>query len=513
MLTSVVIRTHFLFFFKAKRAWLVFSTLAGLSVSGSAIAQQNLTLVVNWHKTTLVSRSTPTLQVVVNPPLRPGQPLGKAAFNALKLLGANDVRFVPWLPYPRLGVAELKPPTDKKTFWDFNLIDPITTAFLNSTKGHPVVMNFSTMPAWLFKTPSPVTYPKDPNQPYWNYTQGTVLNDPSGKQLGDYYRRLASWYVDGGFVDEDGVRHNSGYHYKIAIWEVLNEVEAEHSTSPQDYTKRYDAIVAGIHKASPTTQFMGMALAFPGNDMDFIKYFLNPANHKPGIPINYISYHFYASPGPNQTLAQWPATFFAQAKGFLGTVGKIQAVREELSPKTKTDIDELGVILPTDNGPKDSIPPPHAYWNLAGSLFAYLYVELSKLKVDIVGESQLVGYPTQYPSVSMMDWTTNKPNARFWVLKLLKDNFHPGDHLVDTQVSGEGSDQVEVQAYHTRSGNKILLINKSASPIYIGIPNSKGASALSVDEKTGDNPARRIGIKDGAIKLNPFAVTVVSWRR
>ena len=34
----------------------------------------------------------------------------------------------------------------------------------------------------------------------------------------------------------------------------------------------------------------------------------------------------------------------------------------------------------------------------------------------------------------MMDWTTNKPNARFWVLKLIKDNFHPGDKMVETDV-------------------------------------------------------------------------------
>ena len=33
----------------------------------------------------------------------------------------------------------------------------------------------------------------------------------------------------------------------------------------------------------------------------------------------------------------------------------------------------------------------------------------------------------------MMNWEDNKPNARFWVLKLIKDNFHPGDKLVETK--------------------------------------------------------------------------------
>ena len=41
---------------------------------------------------------------------------------------------------------------------------------------------------------------------------------------------------------------------------------------------------------------MGMALAAPGRDPKFFEYFLNPANHKPGIPLDMISYHFYASP-------------------------------------------------------------------------------------------------------------------------------------------------------------------------------------------------------------------------
>lgn len=86
--------------------------------------------------------------------------------------------------------------------------------------------------------------------------------DPEAANQGE---RLVSWYVDGGFTDENGVRHESGYHYKFPVWEVLNEVESEHSMTPENYTKRYDAIVEGIHRASPETKFMGMALSAPKN--------------------------------------------------------------------------------------------------------------------------------------------------------------------------------------------------------------------------------------------------------
>jgi hypothetical protein len=492
-------------------AWLF---VAGLPCVAAAIplhGQQAVQLNIQWNKTTVLSKSTATLQVVVNPPLRPGEPLSAASYKAVKDLGADYVRYVPWFPYPKLAVAELEPPTSQRTSWDFSLIDPMTKDFLAATEGHPTVMNFSTMPAWLFKTDKPVTYSTDPNQPVWNYTQGTELRDPTGREMARYYERLVSWYVDGGFTDENGVRHESGYHYKLPVWEVLNEVDSEHSMTPEDYTRRYDLIVEGILRASPETRFMGLALAAPRDHPEFFEYFLNPANHKPGIPLDYISYHFYASPTRSQTIADWQYTFFDQADGFLSTVRYVESIRKRLSPETKTDLDELGVILPTDNTAADKVPPPTGYYNLAGSLYAYLYIELSRLQIDIIGESQLVGYPTQYPSVSMMDWITNKPNPRFWVLKLIKDNFHAGDKLVDTKLEGPASADLEAQAFVTPSGHKLLLANKRDHAIEVNLPDAQSASALTVDESTGDDQAHKMKLPDGKIKLERFAVAVVSW--
>ncbi len=483
---------------------------AGLACAGMAVAlegQQAPQLTIHWDKPTVVSKTTPTLQVVVNPPLRPGEALGVASYKAVKELGADYVRYVPWLPYPRLAVAELEPPTAQSTSWDFSVIDPMTKDFLAATDGHSPVMNFSTSPAWLYKTDKPVTYPADPNKVFWDYTQGTELRDPTGKELGDYYGRLVSWYVNGGFSDENGVRHESGYHYKFPVWEVLNEVESEHKMTPEQYTKRYDAIVEGIHRVSPETRFMGMALSGE-NDPRYFEYFLNHANHKAGIPLDFISYHFYAGPSATQTLEDWQYTFFDQAGGFISRVRYIENIRKRLSPETKTDLDELGVILPTDNKAGDDVPPPAAYWNLAGSLYAYLFIEMSKLQIDILGESQMVGYPTQYPSVSMMDWTRNLPNARFWVLKLIKDNFHPGDQLVETRIN---SGDLDAQAYITPGGRKLLLENKRNWAVEVPIESADKATALTVDEQTGDSPARAVKPANGKIKLEPFAVTVVSW--
>ncbi len=468
-----------------------------------AQGEQAQAVKIDWNRVTEVSRTTATLQVVVNPRLRPNHALAEAAFKALKTLGANDVRYVPWLPYPRLAVAELKPPTPAGTSWNFRLIDPMMKEFLGSTEGRSTVMNFSTIPAWLFKTNRPVTYPADPDQVYWDYTQGTELRDPTGKQLSEYYARLVSWYVDGGFRDENGVLHESGYHYQFPIWEVLNEVDFEHEMTPERYTARYDAIVSAIHKVSPNTKFMGLALAAPSADPKWFEYFLNHANHKTGTQIDYISYHFYATPVPGETPNEWQYTFFDQADGFLNTVRFVDAIRRRLSPQTKVDLDELGVILPTDN-----IPP--IYWNACSALYSYLFIDLTRMGIDIAGMSQLVGYPTQFPSVSMMDWTNDKPNARYWALKLIKDSFHPGDKLVKTSITSGGSD-VEAQAFRTPGARLLLLVNKRNRTEDVSLPDAGHAGVLVVDEKTGDGPARNVMPMNGEVKLSPFAVAVVHW--
>jgi hypothetical protein len=464
-------------------------------------------LTIDWSSTTLVARTTPTLQVVVNPMLRRGSPIHDGSFAALKDLGADFVRYVPWLPYPRLAVAELDPPTKDHTSWDFSLIDPMMLDFFAATAGHSTIVNFSTTPAWLYRTARPVTYPADANQVDWDYTQGTDLVDPTGAQLGAYYARLVSWYMQGGFTDENGVRHTSGYHFSIPYWEVLNEVEAEHSMTPEQYTARYDAIVSAIHAVSPATKFIGLALADPSGEPQFFEYFLDHAHHRPGIPLDYISYHFYATPTPEQTADQWQYTFFDQADRFLTTVRYIEAIRKRLSPETKTDCDELGVILPTDNTPNDAnIPIPPRYWNAAGALYAYLYLSLAQQGIEVAGESQLVGYPSQYPSVSMMDWKTAKPNARYWVLRLIHDHFHPGDTLVATTP---GDADFAAQAFTTPAGREILLVNKRNRAIRLALPKGLAVSqAWVVDESTGEGPARAVTAEGDTLDLAPFAVMV-----
>ncbi|HXD78182.1 MAG TPA: hypothetical protein VN616_10270 [Puia sp.] len=467
---------------------------------------QKDSLIIDWNKVGSVSKSTPTLQVVVNPPLRRGSAIHDATFAALAALGCDYVRYVPWLPYPRLGVAELQPPSGGRTSWDFSLLDPLTVDFLEATKGHPVILNFSTIPEWMYTTDKPVEVPANPDSVFWDYTQGTAPRDPSYQQIGDYYRRLFSWYARGGFRDETGREHHSGYHYAIPYWEVLNEVDFEHANTAQSYTRLYDAIVTSIQKVAPETKFVGLALADPIRP-EWYEYFLNPKNHRPNIPLDMISYHFYASGSIQQGVPVMQYTFFDQADGFLKAVKFIEAIRMRLSPATRTTVDEIGSILNSDNGSPDAVIPDE-YWNLSGALYAYLYLELTRMHIDIVGESQLVGYPTQYPSVSMINWKTGKPNARYWILKIIKDNFGPGDSLVSTSDVNGG---IVAQAFQTRHGKRVLLINRTDRPVLLALPpDLQGAKLTVVDPSTGDNaPASVVPGQEG-IELKPLAVAVLA---
>jgi hypothetical protein len=284
---------------------------------------------------------------------------------------------------------------------------------------------------------------------------------------------------------------------------VLNEPDLEHNISPRMYTRIYDAIVGELKKISPATRFIGISVAFNGNP-DWFEYFLNKKNHRAGIPLDGISYHHYSTPSsPRQKLEDYQYTFFEKANTFLEKVAYIEDIRKRLAPATITTINEIGTII----GSSDGEDIPNAYWNLSGAMYAFMFVELTRMGIDVAGESQLVGYPTQFPDVSMMDWKNGNPNARYWVLSLIRKNFGPGDKLVSTQLNGS---DVYCQAFVTANGKKLLLINERDQEIKVGLPaEAKNARMDFVDVTTGEQPPASTMTTDTTITLKPFAVAVL----
>ena len=102
-----------------------------------------------------------------------------------------------------------------------------------------------------------------------------------------------------------------------------------------------------------------------------------------------ISYHFYAI-GTSRVDPLSYELLFPQLDNFTVEVEQIEQIRKNLSPQTRTTIDELGVILPDDNNPNAPLFPL-IYWNAAAALYAYSWGKLSRQGIDVVGHSQLVG--------------------------------------------------------------------------------------------------------------------------
>lgn len=180
-------------------------------------------------------------------------------------------------------------------------------------------------------------------------------------------------------------------------------------------------------------------------EFDYFEYFLDPNNHQPGVPIDMATFHFYASTSQRANITSYEE-FFPLADVFLVEATEIVAIRDRLNPTVMLNVDETGVILPDDNDAKwtESAPGfPLLYWNAAAANYVYVWALMASIGVDIVGESQLTGYPSmpslglepQYPSVSLLNWTDGSGNARFWALKLLLEEFPTGDNMAPSYIS------------------------------------------------------------------------------
>ncbi|CAF3945382.1 unnamed protein product [Adineta steineri] len=409
-------------------------------------------------------------------------------------------------------------PPQNNTYWNFTYVDPMFQDFLQATDGHSRIVMFSTQPTWLFKLDTPHIYPDNVTETDWGYPQGTQFVDDTMQALGDYYGRLTAWYTRGGFIDEYGDRHVSNYSYKWDYTEIFNEIEAEHQMTPEVYTRAYDAVIQGIRRHTNNTEMKYVGMALSGHyEFNWYRYFLNHSNHAPDIPLDMISYHFYASSKTRTDPLDYEA-FFPQLDTFTDEIRQIEVIRKELSPETRTTIDELGIILPDDNTP--GAPQfPLIFWNAGAAYYAYAWGKISRQGIDVVGHSQLVGYPNlpdlqlapQFPSVAMLNWTTGEGTAKYWVSKLLINTTDiDNDQAVITRTSDVGEKNLFSQAFVTKNGHRwVLMVNKRFADINVVLPGCTGGAMQVVNEASGFGPATVSKLTSDQILLSPFAVAVV----
>lgn len=501
------------------------AAIAALPIQAAAQApDSSIKVSVQWSEVNAVSTTVPTTQILAHKYTLPDSPVHDQLFKALRDLATDDTRLQLWFSVANQVVPELKEPTATQTFWNFQYVDPLVADFYANTRGKHH-LNMSTIPRWMFAV-QPIDMPSDPGASIYRYTddtRGDLLKDPTGKQFAEYQARIYQWYTQGGFTDELGKYHKSGHHYKVDYWDILNEPDFENRITVEQFTKIYDAVTEAIHKIDPNVQFFAPEVS--GSEVPWATYFLNPKNHKAGfLPIAWFTFHNYAEAQDDP--ATWQARYFTDppkgptdgvsAHGLAARAREVMKIRDELSPGTKVVMDEVGIFVnvKADEEACRADEPYQAfrplYWNANGANWADNFITAENLGMPLLSMSQMIGYPTQCPSISMFDKDTARPNAHYWVLYLISHNFGPGDKLVNTHAT---SPDIDAQASITSRGGKLFLVNTSNTSVTVNVADAFTSGSLVaqvVDEASGEQPPREEPITRGQISLAPFAVAVIS---
>jgi hypothetical protein len=194
----------------------------------------------------------------------------------------------------------------------------------------------------------------------YGYNRGTA---PAAdvEALGDYYGRVAAWYMRGAFTDEYGLLHSSGRPpLPITRWEVGNEVDYEHGHTAASYTVEYDAIVKGIWRmADGNKSLLFSGLALPNiDDVDKVeawaRFFLNASNHDADVQKSFgsavaaIGYHAYPTTPPynfTKDPVSLQQVFDYVDDVLLPKVQRIDAVIAGMAPHVRTWLDECGLDM------------------------------------------------------------------------------------------------------------------------------------------------------------------------
>ena len=435
---------------------------------------QTDTITIGWNQPQNVSTMTPTLQVVSNPLLKRDTVTHDSAYAELARINAGFARFVAWYYFgPAYSIAETRVPSSDTTYWDFSGIDPLVIDFMSAQAGRSVIMNFSTIPPWILADTA-----TEPDSAY--------------QRLGEYYARVLSWYEKGGFTDELGVYHASGYHYRFNYWEAFNEPDLEGKLSSKEYCRRYDTLVSAMRKVDSTIKFCGPALSV--YNYAYYQYFLDPNNHKPGTPIDLISYHWYGS----------SAYFQSEESDQLVYTYASNALRNQYRPNALTDCDEMGTFAG-----ETGFAPANSYWCNSDAVFAYGYAQMCLAGANVAGMSQLMAQPGDFPDVSMLDWTTGKANARARGLELLVRTMAPGDSLMTTSTTDTS---VYALGFITPDGqHKALVLNETANQKTLLFPQTV-TDVKYVDVTTNQDTvatSAAAGVKQ--MVMNGYAVWIATF--
>ena len=144
-----------------------------------------------------------------------------------------------------------------------------------------------------------------------------------------------------------------------------------------------------------------------------------------------------------------------------------------------------------------------------------MYGHLAARGIDILTAAELIDYPGQFAGTTLVNWETGEPNARYWVVKLLHDNFGPGDRLiapnkVDELRQPDPAVQIYAQGFITPRGiRKVLLVNKRDRALDVAIAGVAGGEEQHVNQSTVAPPLAH-KLTEDTVHLEPSEVAVLT---
>ena len=120
-------------------------------------------------------------------------------------------------------------------------------------------------------------------------------------------------------------------------------------------------------------------------------------------------------------------------------------------------------------------------------------------------------YQPNFPSVTMLNWTTGEGTAKYWTSKLLIETADiDNDQAVVTQTTDVGGQHVFVQAFVGKNDRRwVLIVNKRYTAVNVILPGCIGGRMQVVNEASGFGPATEMTLTLSEITLSPFAVAVI----
>jgi hypothetical protein len=158
------------------------------------------------------------------------------------------------------------------------------------------------------------------------------------------------------------------------------------------------------------------------------------------------------------------------------------------------------------------------YWvaSAAQWLFQFL-VSAEAIDLATVAQSQVLGYPAgfdglsgEWPCGSMVDWTENKLNHKYWLqIALLQSLGRPFSFCATS--GGTTSSSVYAQGLRSQKGSVLVLINTKATAQTVSVAGARGKHAATIDGAVGNEAAREATLASDSIDLGPFATMLVHW--